>query len=83
MNEIQQKKCFVCGHMEKKEPDVRSFICIECGTEMLRIANSSVNIGKKVGYLLDIREYKHKLRTFMITGEASFGKPVSWLKNKL
>src|SRR4051812_25454590 len=43
------KECCVCGHMEKKEPDVRSFICIECGTEMLRDANSSVNIGKKVG----------------------------------
>ena len=77
------KECCVCGHMEKKEPDVRSFICIECGTEMMRDTNSSVNIGKKVGYLLDIHQYKHKLKTFTHTGEAPFGKPVSWLKNKL
>ena len=77
------KECCVCGHMEKKEPDVRSFVCGACETEMMRDNNSSVNIGKKAGYLVDIQQSKHKLKTFTYKGEAPFGKPVSWLKNIL
>ncbi|OIJ19232.1 hypothetical protein BKP45_13820 [Anaerobacillus alkalidiazotrophicus] len=46
------KACCVCGHHEKKEPDVRVFTCKSCETTMYRDMNSVVNIGKKEGKLL-------------------------------
>ncbi|WP_164667311.1 RNA-guided endonuclease InsQ/TnpB family protein [Virgibacillus doumboii] len=41
------KTCCVCGHKEKKEPSIRSFTCVNCGTTLSRDINSTVNIGKK------------------------------------
>ncbi|WP_164667475.1 RNA-guided endonuclease InsQ/TnpB family protein [Virgibacillus doumboii] len=41
------KTCCVCGHQEKKEPSIRSFTCVNCGTTLSRDINSTVNIGKK------------------------------------
>ena len=46
------KECCVCGHHEKKAPDVRLFTCEKCHTTMYRDMNSVVNIGKKEGKLL-------------------------------
>ncbi len=77
------KECCVCGHMEKKEPNIRRFVCVSCGTEILRDNNSAVNIGKKVGYSLRVPAYKHKLNSFTYTGEAKFGQKVVWVENNL
>jgi len=41
------KECCICGHEEKKEPEVRKFICAKCGTNLSRDINSAVNIAKK------------------------------------
>jgi putative transposase len=46
------KECCVCGHLEKKEPDVRVFTCPSCQNTLYRDMNSVVNIGKKEGKLL-------------------------------
>ena len=46
------KECSICGHMKKKEPDVRIFTCEKCKTTMYRDLNSAVNIAKKEGKLL-------------------------------
>ncbi|MBB6451580.1 putative transposase [Salirhabdus euzebyi] len=75
------KKCCVCGDSEKKEPNIRTFICKNCGTEILRDINSSVNIAQKAGYILDTTIYKEKLNHFTYKGEATFGKKNSWIKN--
>ena len=77
------KECCVCGHMEKKEPNIRSFVCVSCRTEILRDNNSAVNIGKKVGCSLPVPAYKQKLNSFTYTGEAKFGQKVVWLENNL
>lgn len=77
------KDCCVCGHQEKKAPSIRSFTCANCKTELMRDSNSSVNIGKKVGFSLNMKKYKQKLKTFTHTGEMMYGKPVLWLENNL
>ncbi|WP_269411530.1 RNA-guided endonuclease InsQ/TnpB family protein [Lentibacillus daqui] len=41
------KTCCVCGNKEKKDPSIRSFTCVNCGTTLSRDINSAVNIGKK------------------------------------
>ena len=46
------KECCVCGHKEKKEPNVRMFTCKNCKTTIYRDMNSVINIGKKAGKLL-------------------------------
>ena len=77
------KECCVCGHMEKKEPNIQSFVCVSCGTEIVRDSNASVNIGKKAGYSLDVTTYRNKLKSFTYKGEAKFGQKASWLENNL
>ncbi|KAA9021104.1 transposase [Niallia endozanthoxylica] len=76
------KECCVCGHEEKKDPSIRSFVCVQCGNEFMRDTNSSVNIGRKMGFSLDLQKYKHKLKSFTHIGEARYGKPVLWIENK-
>ncbi|MFC6601562.1 hypothetical protein ACFQDF_07785 [Ectobacillus funiculus] len=66
-----------------KIPNIRSFVCVSCGTEILRDNNSAVNIGKKVGYSLPVPAYKQKLNSFTYKGEANFGQKVVWLENNL
>ena len=68
------KECCVCGHLEKKDPSVREFECASCGTKILRDINSSVNIGKKAGYLLET--YKHLLQEFTYKGDYRYGQKV-------
>jgi putative transposase len=46
------KECCVCGHQEKKEPNIRIFTCSGCRTSLYRDINSAVNIGKKEGKLM-------------------------------
>jgi putative transposase len=46
------KTCCVCGHKEKKTPDIREFTCSNCKTFILRDVNSAVNISKKEGKLI-------------------------------
>ncbi len=41
------KTCCICGYEEKKDPSVRSFICVGCGTTLSRDINSAVNIAIK------------------------------------
>lgn len=41
------KACCICGHLEKKKPDIRIFTCKQCGNTINRDINSSVNIAKK------------------------------------
>ena len=41
------KECCICGHEEKKEPNIRKFVCVGCGTKLSRDINSAVNIAKK------------------------------------
>lgn len=75
------KECCVCGHKEKKPPDVRKFTCVSCGTTILRDSNASVNIGKKEGYSFDINKLKHKLSSFTWRGSMPFGQKILWIKN--
>ncbi|MDH5163930.1 RNA-guided endonuclease InsQ/TnpB family protein [Heyndrickxia oleronia] len=77
------KECCVCGYMRKRDPHIRSFTCENCGTPLMRDINSSVNIGKKVGYKLNIPLYKHKLQSFTFFGKAPYGTEISWVKNNL
>ena len=77
------KECCVCGHMKKKDPDVRNFTCEKCETILKRDTNSAVNIGKKADYFLDINAHKHKLNHFSFTGYAVFGRKISWISNHL
>lgn len=46
------KNCCVCGHQEKKDPTIRIFICVNCGTVLSRDINSAVNIGHKAKKIL-------------------------------
>ncbi len=71
------KECCVCGHKEKKEPNLRIFTCISCQTTIMRDSNAAVNIAKKVGYFLDLNKYKEKLKCFTHKGEAVFNKKVT------
>lgn len=68
------KECCICGNKEKKAPDVRKFTCKRCGTTILRDSNSAINIAKKVGFHLDLDEYKSKLKVFTHTGEVLYGR---------
>jgi putative transposase len=77
------KDCCVCGHQEKKDPSIRHFVCMNCGTEMMRDSNSSVNIGKKVGFLLDVQKYKHNLKNFTHKGKVLYGQSIYWFENKI
>ena len=45
------KTCCICGHTEKKTPDIREFTCCKCNTFILRDVNSAINIAKKDGYV--------------------------------
>lgn len=72
------KECCVCGHMKKKEPDIRSFVCVSCSTELLRDTNSSVNIARKVGYFLNVELYKSILNRFTYRGRIKTGQMVQW-----
>jgi putative transposase len=45
------KICCVCGHKEKKSPNVRVFTCVKCGHTLGRDLNSAVNIARKVHLL--------------------------------
>ncbi|MFJ8257926.1 RNA-guided endonuclease InsQ/TnpB family protein [Peribacillus asahii] len=45
------KECCVCGHKEKKEPEVRSFTCVICEHTIVRDVNSAINIAKKTSIL--------------------------------
>ncbi|TCQ00516.1 RNA-guided endonuclease InsQ/TnpB family protein [Serpentinicella alkaliphila] len=42
------KICSMCGHKEKKPPNIREFTCSNCDTFMLRDVNSAVNMANKV-----------------------------------
>jgi len=41
------KTCCVCQHEEKKEPSIRVFTCVNCGTTLSRDMNAVVNIAEK------------------------------------
>lgn len=41
------KTCSICGHEEKKSPEVREFVCPKCHTHLGRDMNSAINIAKK------------------------------------
>lgn len=41
------KTCCFCGDMKTKIPDIREFVCTECGKKFLRDLNSAYNIGEK------------------------------------
>ena len=71
------KECCVCGHKEKKGPNIRTFTCISCKTTIMRDSNAEVNIAKKAGYVLDLNQYKEKLKGFTYKGEARFNKKVT------
>ncbi|MEY2193281.1 zinc ribbon domain-containing protein [Neobacillus sp. BF23-41] len=77
------KDCCVCGHQEKKDPSIRRFDCMICGTEVMRDSNASVNIGKKVGFSLDVQKYKHKLKNFTHKGKVVYGQSIYWIENKI
>ena len=68
------KDCCICGHQEKKSPEIREFTCKSCNTTIMRDSNSAVNIAKKANYYLDIEKYKNKLSIFTHTGEALYGR---------
>lgn len=68
------KECCVCGHQEKKEPNIRKFTCKSCGTTLMRDSNSAINIAKKANFNLDIEKYKGKLDSFTYKGEALYGR---------
>jgi putative transposase len=72
------KICCICEHSEKKEPNIRSFICNNCGTELMRDINSSVNIAKKAKYSLNTAFIKEKLNKFTYRGEARYGEKIKW-----
>ncbi len=76
------KECCGCGHKEKKGPSIRQFVCVRCGMEIMRDTNAGVNIAKKVGYVLDVETYKHKLKNITHKGEAKVGQNISWAENK-
>jgi putative transposase len=76
------KDCCVCGHQEKKAPDVRKFTCQNCGTTILRDSNSAVNIGKKAEYFLDIEKHKDRLDTLTYKGVALYGRKATKRKLK-
>lgn len=70
------KECCVCGHQEKKTPEIREFTCKKCNTTIMRDSNSSVNIAKKANFILDIDKYKDKLNKFTYKGEVLYGRKV-------
>ena len=45
------KTCCICGNQEKKQPNIREFICDKCKHHLNRDINSSVNIAKKTNVL--------------------------------
>ena len=75
------KDCCVCGHQEKKAPDVRKFTCESCKTTIMRDSNSAVNIAKKANFYLDVDKYKNKLNLFTHTGEALYGRKAQIVLN--
>ena len=70
------KECCICGDREKKEPNVREFTCKNCGTKLKRDINSAVNIGKKVGYFLNIEQYKESWSEFLYQGRVYYGQKI-------
>lgn len=40
-------ECCICGDMEKKDPNIRTFTCKKCGKTLSRDINSAINIAKK------------------------------------
>ena len=40
-------ECFNCGYKEKKAPNIREFICPNCGKQINRDVNSAINIAEK------------------------------------
>lgn len=75
------KDCCICGHQEKKSPEIREFICKNCNTTIMRDSNSAVNIAKKANYYLDVEKYKDKLSVFTHTGEALYGRRAQIILN--
>ena len=75
------KDCCVCGHQEKKSPEIREFTCKNCNTTIMRDSNSAINIAKKANYYLDIEKYKNKLSVFTHTGEALYGRKAQIVLN--
>ena len=75
------KDCCICGHQEKKSPEIREFICKNCNTTIMRDSNSAVNIAKKANYYLDVEKYKDKLSIFTYTGEALYGRRAQIISN--
>jgi len=63
------KDCCVCGHQEKKGPDVRSFTCPSCDHIIIRDLNSAINIAKKVSLLSGsdwVRDWKLDRITYAV-----------------
>ena len=75
------KNCCVCGHQEKKTPDIRQFTCVSCGTTLMRDNNSAVNIASKEGFTFNIEALKHKLSSFAWKGIMPVGQKVQWNEN--
>lgn len=68
------KKCCICGHMEKKNPNIREYTCPVCGTTFMRDSNSCANIAGKGGYHLDASVLKESLSKFTHKGSIRYSQ---------
>ena len=68
------KTCCICGHKERKGPEIREFICSNCKRELNRDINSAVNMAIKAK-LLSGSDYKEwDLSCPLYTAKWSFRK---------
>ena len=75
------KECCICGDLEKKSPDIRTFTCKSCGTMLSRDINSAINIAKKE-LPLSCTDYEGNLEKPLYIAYWRFNKSqISVLKN--
>ncbi|WP_071393362.1 RNA-guided endonuclease InsQ/TnpB family protein [Bacillus tuaregi] len=80
------KECCVCGHKEKKEPEVRLFICLSCGHTIVRDLNSAINMAKKIQILSGsdwVKKWKLACITYAVRYDlfANHEKPIASVRN--
>ena len=75
------KRCCICGHLEKKDPNVRTFTCTICGSKLLRDINSAINIAEKAGFFLS-EEFKQNLNQILYRGTIRYGQKAKLSKLK-
>lgn len=59
------KECCNCHHQEKKDPNIREFICPNCGIKIERDKNSAINIANKEKLILSGSDYLIKDNNFI------------------